>query len=62
MYYPGRCLEGLSKTIKDVKQDSRSVGRYLSSGPPEHEGGILLVRLALSVKESTENELVRLRI
>lgn len=35
IYYPGRCLEGLSKTIKDVMQDSRSPGRYLSSGTQE---------------------------
>jgi hypothetical protein len=62
MCYPGRCLEGLSKTIIDVKQDILPPGRYLSSEPPEYEARVLLIRLRLLVEESREDELVRLRI
>jgi hypothetical protein len=39
-YFPGICLEGLKKAIKEFSQDSRSPGRDLKSRPPESEGVI----------------------
>jgi hypothetical protein len=35
------CLEGLSKTTKNLSQDSRSPGRDWNAGPSEYESGIL---------------------
>jgi hypothetical protein len=39
--YPGMCLEGLKNTTKNVSQVSRSLGRYLNSGPSDYEAGVL---------------------
>jgi hypothetical protein len=36
-YYSGICLQGLSKTTKNLSQDSCSPGRDLNPGPPEYE-------------------------
>jgi hypothetical protein len=35
--YPGICLEGLSKTTKNLVQHILSQGRELNPGPPEYE-------------------------
>jgi hypothetical protein len=35
--YPGICLEELRKTTKNLSQDSKSSGRYLTPGPPKYE-------------------------
>jgi hypothetical protein len=35
------CLEGLRKTTRTFRQDSRSPGRDLNPGPPEYKGGML---------------------
>jgi hypothetical protein len=43
-YYPGICLEGLTKTTKNLSQHSRSPGRDLNPGPPEYEAGVLTTR------------------
>jgi hypothetical protein len=40
-YYPGICLEGLRKTMKNLSQNSRCPNRYLNPGPPEYEAGVL---------------------
>jgi hypothetical protein len=37
MYYTCICLKGLSKTTNNLSQHSRSTGRDLNQGPPEHE-------------------------
>jgi hypothetical protein len=36
-YYPSICQEGLSKTTKNLTQDSRSPARDLNPEPPEYE-------------------------
>jgi hypothetical protein len=36
-YYPGICLDGLSKTTRNLSQDSRSAFRDLNPEPPEQE-------------------------
>jgi hypothetical protein len=43
-YYPGICLEGLSKSMKNLCQDSWSPGLDLNPGPPEYEAGVLTIR------------------
>jgi hypothetical protein len=37
-YYPGICLEGLSKTINIISQDSRSPGGDLNPGLTMKQG------------------------
>jgi hypothetical protein len=48
-YYPGICLEGLRKTMKNLSQDSRSPGRDLNPGPLEYEAGVVTTRPRRSV-------------
>jgi hypothetical protein len=37
----GICLEVLSKTIKNISQDSQTLDQYLNLGPPKYEAGVL---------------------
>jgi hypothetical protein len=39
--YPGICLEGLRKTMKNLSQDIQSPGRDMNSVPPEYGAGML---------------------
>jgi hypothetical protein len=48
-YYTGICLEGLTKTMKNLSQDSRSPGRDSNPGPPEYYAGMLTTRPRRSV-------------
>jgi hypothetical protein len=48
-YSPGICLEALRRTTKNINQDSRSPGRDLYPGLPEHEG-VLTTRPRRSVR------------
>jgi hypothetical protein len=48
-YYPGICVEGLRKTMKNLSQDSRSPGRDLNPGHPEYEAGVLTIRYLMNV-------------
>jgi hypothetical protein len=43
-HYPGIHLEGLRKAMKIRSQDSRSPGRGLKQGPPEHETEVSITR------------------
>jgi hypothetical protein len=36
-YYPSTCLEELRNAIKNLSQDSRSLGRDFNPGPPEYD-------------------------
>jgi hypothetical protein len=36
---------GTEKTIRNLSQDSRSVGQDLNLGPPKYETGVLTTRL-----------------
>jgi hypothetical protein len=47
-YYLSICLEGLIKTTKNLRPDSRSPGRDLNPGPPEYEGVLTDVSKILS--------------
>jgi hypothetical protein len=47
--YPGIFLEGLRKTMKNLRQDIRSPSRDLSPGPPEYEVRVLTARPRLSI-------------
>jgi hypothetical protein len=51
-FYPGIRVERLVKTMKNLREDSRSLGRDFNSGPPEYEAGVLTthVRLFLVTK------------
>jgi hypothetical protein len=51
-YYPGLCLEVLSKNTRNLSQDSQSLGRELDPGPPEYNAGVLTTRPRHSVKYS----------
>jgi hypothetical protein len=42
-------LEGRTKIMKNLSQDSRSPGRDLKPGSPEYEAGVLTTRLRRSV-------------
>jgi hypothetical protein len=48
-YYPGICLEGLSKTTIFLSQDSRSPERDLNLEPRKSEAGVLLTQPQLLV-------------
>jgi hypothetical protein len=48
-YCPWIRLEGLKKTTKPLRQDSRIPNRDLNLGPPEYEAGVLLIRPRRSV-------------
>jgi hypothetical protein len=48
--YPTICLERSKKTTKELGQHSRSPGRYLKSGPPDHEARELTTRPWHSVR------------
>jgi hypothetical protein len=39
-YYPGICLEELSTTTTNLRQDSRPPCRNLNPGHPEYETGV----------------------
>jgi hypothetical protein len=47
--YPGTCLEGLGKTMKNLNQDSRSPGRHLNPGPAKYGAGVLTTQSICSV-------------
>jgi hypothetical protein len=44
-YYLGIRLEGLRKTTKSLRQDSRGHESY--QGPPEYEAGVLTLRVKI---------------
>jgi hypothetical protein len=48
-FYPGIRVERLVKTMKNLREDSRSLGRDLNSGPPEYEAGVLTTQPRRSV-------------
>jgi hypothetical protein len=43
-YYPGIHLKGLTKTTRNLSQDSLSPVRDFNPGPPEYESGVLTTR------------------
>jgi hypothetical protein len=67
-YYLSICSEGLRKTTKNLVQDSRSPGRDLNPWPPEHEAGVLSIRLWRSLYttviyvETKENRFIPLNL
>jgi hypothetical protein len=40
-YYPSICLEGLRKTMKNLNQESWSLGRDLNPGSLKYKAGML---------------------
>jgi hypothetical protein len=40
-YYPGICMEGLRKPMKNISQASWSQSEDVKSGPPKYEAGVL---------------------
>jgi hypothetical protein len=44
IYYPSFRLEGPSKTMKNLNQNSRSSGKDLNAGPLEYEALVLITR------------------
>jgi hypothetical protein len=55
-YYTGIRLEGLKKTTKPLRQDSRSPGRDLNPGPLKYKAGVLTARPRRSVQWYEENQ------
>jgi len=55
MYYPGICLKGLSKTTKNIRDDSRSSSRDLDPGTPEYEARVLPNRPRHSVQKMSSS-------
>jgi hypothetical protein len=47
--YVGICLEGLTKTTRNLSQDSRPLGRDLNTGPSKYEAGVLTTQSRHSV-------------
>jgi hypothetical protein len=48
-YFPGTCLEGLWKTMKNLNQDSQSPGRDLIPRSPECKAGVLTNQRRISI-------------
>jgi hypothetical protein len=48
-YYPGLCLEGLRKTMKNFNECRRSPGRDFNPEPPEYRAGVLATQSLRSV-------------
>jgi hypothetical protein len=53
-HYAGTCLEGLRKTTKDLKYDSRSPGEDKNPGLPEYEVGVLTIQPRRSITMGKE--------
>jgi hypothetical protein len=43
-YYPGICVERLTKATKTLSQDSRPPGRDLNPGPPDYKAEVITTR------------------
>jgi hypothetical protein len=52
-YYPGICLEGMRKTMKNLIEDSQSLGQDMKQRPSEYEAGVLTARPQCSAKHTT---------
>jgi hypothetical protein len=59
-YYPGICLEGLSKMMRNISQDSRSPERDLNSGSPEYEARVLTTLRRRSVRVTDSDKVISL--
>jgi hypothetical protein len=54
-YYPGIRLEGVKKTTKNLRQDSRSPVRDLNLGPLKYKAGVLTAGPQRSVQWYEKN-------